>query len=279
VLERAGKAWRDANAQSWRDYHERVKAHSRRRAELLRQGEAERPLAAQIELASLTQEIDGPAQALEHWRRLRSQVPEDPRVTLHYGRALAALRSGDAFDLLDSLASREPCYAPSALEVMKELAIALGDKARADRYDTRHRAALQRREAAVALFDASYQNAEYDPHRLPEHALAILGSQLQTDGTIVEACVVALRPESATPFRACLLVIRIDPEAMGKLGTHQGEIAARCAALLESVVEPGEIPVVRNFFTTELMDERVGAALAAIPSGRLFARAPSATGT
>jgi hypothetical protein len=80
---------------------------------------------------------------------------------------------------------------------------------------------------------------------------------------------VRLRPESATPFRARVLVIRIDPEAMHKLGKDQDVIAERCAALLEHAFEPNDLISVRNFFTTELMDEKIAAALAALPASRL----------
>jgi Zn-dependent protease with chaperone function len=277
VLQRAGATWRKENTQHWRDHHERAKGHVVRLAELLRHREGERTLPVEIEIARLTQETEGPGRALEHWRRLRSQAPEDPRVTLHYGRALAGLRSTEAFELLEGLAARDPCYASFALEAMKQLALDIGDKQRADRYDTRHHAALQRREAAAALFDASYRDARFDPHGLPEHAVAILASQLQIDGTIAEAYLVRLRPEGATPFRACLLVIRIDPEAMHKLGTDQDAIAARCVVLLESILEPSDLVAVRNFFTTELMDEQVEAALAGIAASCVFAKRSALT--
>lgn len=64
ILERAAKAWREAQAQEWRDHHERVRAHSARLAELRRQPQTQLGLAERIELARLTEEADGPAQAL-----------------------------------------------------------------------------------------------------------------------------------------------------------------------------------------------------------------------
>lgn len=155
---------------------------------------------------------------------------------------------------------------------MRELAICLGDKARADRYDTRHRAALERRDAAAKLFDASYRDAQFEPHLLADHSIAVLASQLRADATISEAYLVQLRPDGATPFRACLLVIRVDPEAMHSRGTDADAIAGRCAALLESLLEPADLVCVRNFYTTELMDEKVATALAALPASRLSLR-------
>ena len=280
ILERASKAWREADAQRWRDHHERVRAHSLRLEELLRQPEAERGLAGEIELARLSQEIDGAEAALERWRRLRAQVPDDPRVALHYGRALAALREPEAFEVLDALAGRDPCYAAPALAVLSRLALDLGDKARADRFDTRHAAALKRREAAATLFEDSFRDVTYDAHRLPPHALAVLTAQLQAGGMVAAAWVVTLKPSQETPFGVHLLIIRIDAEAMHKASADPTEIEERCRALLESVLEPSELAGARNFYTTEEMDPKVAAALAALPSARLFERpatAPAST--
>ena len=270
ILQRAGKAWRDANAERWRDHHERVRGHSQRLADLLRHPEAERSDAVQIEIASLVQEIDGAEAALEHWQRLSAQAPDDPRVALHHGRALAALRRSEAFDLLDALASRHASCEEPALRAMRKLAIDLGDKARADRYDTRHKRAVERRVKACALFEASSADASFDPHRVPAHALGILASQLRASTTIAAAFLVALRAEEKTPFGMHLLIIRIDPAAMDRIGTGPNEIQERCGGLLEAMLEPGEIVAVRNFYTTEEMDPKVDAALAALPSSRLF---------
>lgn len=270
VLQRAGKTWCDENAQDWRDHHQRVRGYSSRHAELLRLSAAQRGLAEEIELARITQDIEGPAQALEHWHRLASRAGDDSRVALHYGQALASLRDREAFDLLDGLAESDPCYAAAALAALKQLALDLGDKARADRYDTRYKAALERRDKALALFEESYRDATFDPHRLPAHALSILASQLQASGSLAAAYLVALRPAKQTPFGMHLLVIRIDPDAMRNAGSDPVEIEARCAALLEVTLEPSEFAAARNFYTTETMDEKVAAAIAAQPSSRLF---------
>ena len=272
ILRRTGKNWCDAKARNWRDQHEHLRGHSSRLAELLRLDEAQRGLAGQIEIARITQDIDGAEQALAHWRRLRLQAPDDPRVALYHGQALAALRDPEAFELLDALAARDPCYAAPALEAMQELAIGLGDKARADRYHTRLKAAVERRDKAVDLFDASYQDATFDAHRLPAPAFAILASQLQSNSALAAAYLATLRAAEKTPFGMHLLVIRIDPEAMHKAGADPGEMAERCTALLGEMLEPGELAAARTFYTTEEMDPKVASALAALPSSRLFER-------
>jgi Zn-dependent protease with chaperone function len=270
VLRRAGQAWRDANAQSWRDRHERVRGHSRRLAELERLPAAARGIAERIEIARIVQEIDGAEAALEHWRALVAKAPGHPSAALHYGWALVGLRDPQAFEVLDALASREPCYAAPALFAMRKLALDLGDRKRADRFDTRHKAAVELRGKAVALFEASYRDGGFDSPRLAAHAVDVLASQLQAQGTIAAAWLVALRPADSTPFGMHLLVVRIDPEAMNKLGADPVSIEERCAGLVESMLEPNELAAARNFYTTETIDEKVAAALAALPKSRLF---------
>lgn len=272
ILQRASKGWREKNAQRWRDHHERVRAYDLRLAELLRRPEAGRCVAERVEIARLTQEIHGAEAALELWRRLVAQAPQDPRVALYYGGALAVLRAPEAFDVLEALAARDPCYTAPALYTMRRLAIDLGDKARADRYDTRHKAALEHIGKTYSLFETAYKDGAFDPHRVPAHAAEILASQLRAGGVVAAAYVVALRPSEPTPFGMHLLIVCVDPEGMQKAVTDHLEIEERCGALLKGLLEPNELVVTRNFYTTETMDERIAAALTAIPSSRLFSQ-------
>jgi hypothetical protein len=153
---------------------------------------------------------------------------------------------------------------------MKELALQLGDKLRADQADTRLRKAKIERHAAVPVLSKAVWRGEFEAHRLPGYAVELLLRQLEVDGTIKGAFLVSVRKPEGVDFGGTLLVIRIDPEAMLRSGEDQSAIEARCQELLASVVEPNEFCWVLNFYITEAVDDRIEAGLAALPACCLF---------
>ena len=271
ALREAGEDWRRANAQAWREHHERLAVHAQRFAELSFRPEAGLALDERIELARLVQRIDGPQASLARWQALHAQAPDDVRILFRYGRALAALRQRQAFEILDRLAGRHAGYACAALETMKKLALDLGDKGRADAFDTRLRAAARREAAAAETFEAPIRERAFEPHGLPDPATRVLARQLQADGAIAAAYLARIRNREETPLHGYYMVIRIDPEAMSKRNLTFIDISERTLNLALDLVEPCDHVWVRNFYTTEEMEETLAAALAAIPSSRLFA--------
>src|SRR5262249_20286076 len=91
------------------------------------------------------------------------------------------------FDLLDRLARQDAGYATAALETMKRLALDLGDKARADAFDTRRQVAERRDATAAKGFETALVEANLEAHGLPDHLVRVLARQLGTDGAIATA--------------------------------------------------------------------------------------------
>jgi len=269
ALHEAGESWRRRNARAWRDHHERLKSDARRLEQLLSLPEP-RSFDLRLEIARLSQRLHGPQAVLEQWRAVRLEAPGHALVVLHGADTLAETDPQAALAALDALAEREPRYAIEALDAIKELALRLGDKLRSDQADTRLRKARMRRDAAVPVLSKAVWRGEFEAHRLPGYAVALLLRQLESDGTIKGAFLVSVRKPEAAGFGGTVLVIRIDPEAMRSAGIDQVDIAARCQDLLASLVEPNEFSWVLNYFITEAVEDRIEAALAALPTCRLF---------
>jgi Zn-dependent protease with chaperone function len=269
VLREAGKDWHSANAQAWREHYERLAVHAERFTQLSARPEAQLSLEERIELARLVQRIDGASASLERWRALQAQAPDDARVLFRHGKALAAVRKPEAMEVLDRLARENPGYATAALECMKQLALDLGDKARADVFDTRRQAAEGREAGASKAFEAALAGPELEAHDLPDHSVRVLTRQLQADGAIVAGHLARLRSREENAFHGYLLVIRIEPEAMNRRNVTHLDICGRALGLATDLLEPCALVWVRNYYTTEDMDGKVAAALDAIPS-KLF---------
>src|SRR5262245_55233451 len=266
ALREAGKDWQSANAQAWREQHERLAVHAQRFAELGARPESALCLDERIELARLVQRVEGPRPSLERWRALHEQAPDDPRILFRYGKALAALRERETFELLDRLARQDAGYATAALETMKRLALDLGDKARADAFDTRRQAAERRDATAAKGFETALVEANLEAHGLPDHLVRVLARQLGADGAIATAYLARLPGRGEAAYLGYLLVLRIEPEAMNQRSVTYLDICGRALGLATDLLEPCALVWVRNYYTTEDMDEKVAAALKAIPS-------------
>ncbi|HEX7053437.1 MAG TPA: M48 family metallopeptidase [Burkholderiales bacterium] len=275
ALQDAGDDWLRANAQAWKEQHQRLGAHARRYAELRAQAPEALPLEERLELAHLVHVIDGAAAALAHWRALAASEPGDSRVLLGYGRVLAELRSQDAFPVLGQLARRDEGYACAAFEAMKELALALGDPARADQCNTALDDAARRVAAAQAELESAINNAGFEAPRLSPHARGVLARQLGADEAIRAAYLVGVRRPAGSPFAGYLLVIRLDPAPMTRRGETFVQVCERASALADALLEPRELLWVRNIYTTEAMDPELRAALHAVPDAVLFNLLPA----
>jgi Zn-dependent protease with chaperone function len=269
ALREAGKEWQSANAQAWREQHERLAVHAQRFAELGARPESALSRDERIELARLVQRVEGPRASLERWQALHSQAPDDARILFRYGKALAALRERQAFDLLDRLARQDAGYATAALEAMKRLALDLGDKARADAFDTRRQAAERGDAAAAKGFETALIEAHLEAHGLPDHLIRVLARQLKADGAIATAYLARLPGRGDAAFHGYLLVLRIEPEAMNRRNVTHLDLCGRALGLATDLLEPCALVWVRNYYTTEDMDEKVAAALQAV-SSKLF---------
>src|SRR5262249_1064870 len=212
ALREAGESWRRANARAWRDHHQRLKTNARRLEQLLQLPEP-RSFELRLEIARVSESVEGPKAVLDQWQALRDEAPGHALVALHGAHALAETDPQAALAALDALADREPRYAIAALGALRELALQSGEKTRADRADTRLREARVRRNAAVPVLSKALWRGELEPHRLPGYAVTLLQRQLQDDGTIKGAFLISVRNTGASGFAGTVLVIRIDPEA------------------------------------------------------------------
>jgi Zn-dependent protease with chaperone function len=269
ALREAGGSWRRAHARAWRDHHERLKSDARRLEQLLSLPQP-RSFELRLEIARLSQHLEGPQAVLGQWRSLRQEAPGHALVALHGAHTLAETDPQAAIAALDTLAEREPRHAIEALGTIKELALRLGDKQRSDQADTRLRKARMRRDAAVPVLSKAVWRGEFEAHRLPDYAVELLLRQLEGDGTIKGAFLVSVRKPEAAGFGGTVLVIRIDPAAMLRAGIDQVAIAARCRDLLASLVEPNEFSWVLNYYITEAVEDRIEAGLTVLPACRLF---------
>jgi Zn-dependent protease with chaperone function len=276
ILERASQQWRTANARAWSDANQELADCVRRLAELPSDRSS---IPVRMEVARLTHLLKGPDAALEQWRALRADAPEDVRVGFQLALALARLHDAAAFAEFEAVAERASGYAGAAAAAMKELALDLGDTSGADAYEARRRRALDR---SIQAEEALLQGAErgrLEPHRLAPHAVSLLTRQLQADGLVAGAYLAAVQPGEVKEFGAVLLMIRIDPAAMDRAQSDPITIVNRCRILLRRLLEPNEFPWVANFYITEAVDAKIGAALAAMPSSRLFGNLDSPEGT
>jgi Zn-dependent protease with chaperone function len=270
ILDDASRAWSKRVAQEWGDDHRRLEEHARRLAELRATPEAASSLSMQMEIARITHSLEGPQAALVQWRELSRLAPDDPRVAFRCAKALAYVRDAEAFAHFEAVATMQPGYAAAAAEAMKELALSLGDRDAADRYEARRRAAEGKEAEVWPKLAEALQRGTLEPHRLQSRAVALLARQLQADNTIAGAYIAGVRCEEAKPYGAVLLMIRIDPEAMARATGEPISITDRCRALMGPLLEPNEFVSVLNFYITEDVDEKIAAGLATIPSSRLF---------
>jgi Zn-dependent protease with chaperone function len=267
ILDRTSRAWREKAAPEWRDTHHELADCARRLAEL----PADRsPVAVRMEVARLTHSLEGPDAALEHWRALRADAPDDTRVAFQLALALARLHDRTAFAEFETVVERAPGYAGAAAAAMKELALALGDTSAADAYEARrHRALDESAKAEESLLQAA-ERGRLEPHRLPPHAVALLTRQLQSDSLVAGAYLAAVQPGEVKAFDAVLLMVRIDPEAMTRAQSDPITIINRCRGRLARLLEPNEFPWVANFYITEAVETKIRAALAQLESSRLY---------
>jgi hypothetical protein len=275
LVAEASEAWRKKVAQKWRDHHHELQESARRLADLRAAPDA---LAVRIEVARLTSSLQGAEAALEQLRKLRTEAPEDVRVAFQLATLLAGLQDAKAFAELEALASRAPGYARAAAVSMRELALAFGDQAAADGYEKRIRAAEKKQEAAEKALAEAANRGLLAAHGLPDHSIALLTKQLQSDGLIAGAYLAAVQPGEVTAFGGLLLVIRIDPRAMERVNSDPITITERCLVLASRFLEPNQFAFVLNFYITEAVDRKIGKALSAIPATRLYGNLDSPEG-
>lgn len=276
MLDEASKAWRDKHTDEWRDASHELADCARRLAELPPERGS---LTVRIEVARLTDSLEGPQAALEHWRALRAEAPGDSRVAFRWACALARQQDRAAFAEFEALAEHAPGYAAAAAEAMKELALRLGDTAAGDAHEIRRRKAVEQAAAAEKPLRQAAERGLLKAHGLPQHAVALLTRQLQSDGLLAGAYLAAAQPGEVKYFGGTLLMIRVDAAAMTRNGSDPATIADRCRILLSRLLEPNEFAWVANFYVTEAVDSKIANALAAIASSRLYGNLDHPEGT
>jgi Zn-dependent protease with chaperone function len=269
ALREAGQAWSFAHARAWRDGHRELKKIAER-LEQLKQLPGERDFALRLEIARLSQVLEGPQAVQELWQALRAEAPGHALVALHGAQALAEADSQAALAALDALAAREPRHAIAALGALKEIALQSGDKLRADQADTRLRQAWTRRNAAFPLLSKAVWRGSLEAPGLPGYAVELLRQKLKADEAIKGAFLAAVVDPEAAPYRGTLLVIRLDPHAMERAGRNEDTIVAAARDLLSWLVEPYEFYWALNYFMTEAVEGHIEAGLAALPGSCLF---------
>ena len=199
-----------------------------------------------------------PAAGLAELRTLHREDPTDPQVSFAYAAALLNEDDDAGVELMEKLArERPPFRIPAFLRALGYFE-RKGDSVQVERWSNWLKAADERQQAGLSPLKARLEAGRARPSSLPSEQKAAIAEAIRLDPCVKTAWLFADEAEFAysgdkTPAAITVhaLMLAIELSGMERVSQDESAVRQRYARLLQSLIPPEQIAVVRTYFTTE----------------------------
>jgi len=199
-----------------------------------------------------------PARGLRELRGLYQANPSHARCKFAYAAALLNENVEAGVELMRSCARENGAYRGPAYLRLLTYFDRKGDSREAERWSTLVSQVSQKLSEAVSLFLERAESGEFQLSSLPQKERTVILEAVRLHPCIVKAWLLEGDAEfhyapdrPATRVLIHLLVLIIDPEALKNPGQDAERIAEHYETMLQNLVFPDQLGVVRSYFTTE----------------------------